>query len=267
MARMTTKTIKKSARKNHSFLKIVVTLLLVALVLGAKQYLAYQNSASMADLPEYTGSPTMTIDHNQTSFTDEDYAKAQESYINLSSLDIQGRCGVAEMSVTKEDLPKEKRGDISNVKPSGWKQAFYPELIEMNQGALYNRCHLLMYALSGLNDDERNLITGTVYFNTEAMLLVENEVLNYVSKGNRVIYRVTPVFNGTELVARGVQIEVSDVATKGQTFSRNVYCYNVQPGIDIDYNTGNSALSGEPISTDVDSKEFIEELLNTILQN
>ena len=163
------------------------------------------------------------------------------------------------MSVTKKDLPTAERGDISKVKPSGWKQAFYPDLISKNNGALYNRCHLLMYALSGLNDDERNLITGTVYLNIEGMLPYETAALNYVSKGNRIIYRVTPVFNGTERVARGVHIEAADVKTKGEKFHINAYCYNVQPGIDISYKTGNSSASGD--ASKEDNIEIIQELI------
>lgn len=252
-------TIKKSTKT-----KLVTIIIVIVLVL-IQRWLAYNNSTTMAELPEYSGKAFVTIDHNIPSFTDEDYEKAEKSYIDLSELDTLGRCGPAEMSVTKKDLPTEKRGDISKVRPTGWRQAFYPDLISRNGGALYNRCHLLMYALSGLNDDERNLITGTVYLNIEGMLSNESEILDYVSADNRILYRVTPVFNGTELVARGVHIEVGDVETKGSKFHKNIYCYNVQPGVNISYKTGNSSVGENPDTQD--NIELIQELINYFTQN
>lgn len=239
--------------------KSLVSLVAIFFILAAQFLLSYNNSATMEDLPDYSGNPSVVIDNNIPSFTNEEYEKAKKSYINLSELDYLGRCGVAEMSVTKKNLPTEKRGDISKVKPTGWRQAFYPELISKNSGALYNRCHLLMYALSGLNDDERNLITGTVYLNINGMLPYETAALDYVEAGNRILYRVTPVFNGTELVARGVHIEAGDVKTKGSDFRINVYCFNVQPNVDISYKTGNSSSNGD--ADKEDNIELIQELI------
>lgn len=240
--------------------KKIISILVVVLIIVIQQLAANSNSATLAELPEYSGQPSITIDKGIPSFTEEEYQKAKKSYVSLSDLDSLGRCGIAEMSVSKKDLPEEKRGDISKVRPTGWRQSFYPELINKNGGALYNRCHLLMYALSGLNDDDRNLITGTVYLNIEGMLPYETQALNYVSEGNRILYRVTPIFEGTELVARGVHIEAGDVKTNGSNFHINAYCYNVQPGIDISYKTGNSSANGN--ATDEDNIELIQELIN-----
>ena len=244
--------------------KKLITIIAVVLLLIVQQLLTYTNTTTLEDLPEYSGSPSVTIDRGIPSFTEEEYTKAKKSYINLSELDYLGRCGVAEMSVSKKDIPTKKRGDISKVKPTGWRQAFYPDLISKNSGALYNRCHLLMYALSGLNDDERNLITGTVYLNIDGMLPYETEALNYVSDGKRILYRVTPIFNGTERVARGVHIEAGDVKTQGSKFHINAYCYNVQPGVDISYKTGNSSSDGD--ANKEDNIEFIQELIKYFTQ-
>ena len=201
------------------------------------------SSELLNGIPEYSGKPSYVLNNNKAEFTDEEYKKAEVSYIELSELDWLGRCGLCEASLNKHTLPTEERGDISSVYPSGWKQEFYPDLIEKNEGALYNRCHLLMYAMTGLNDDNRNLITGTEYMNTKGMLPYEKAVQNWIikkSEGGNILYRVTPVFKGNELVARGVHIEAADVETKGSKFHINAYCYNVEPGIHIDYSTGKS---------------------------
>ena len=162
-----------------------------------------------------------------------------EGYIELSELDSLGRCGPALACIGKETMPTEKRGDISSVKPSGWHTVKYPDIIKDKY--LYNRCHLIGYQLSGLNAEKRNLITGTRYLNTEGMLPFENEIADYVkSTGNHVMYRVTPAFTGNELVARGVIMEAQSVEDNGKGVSFNVYCYNTQPRIMIDYETGDS---------------------------
>lgn len=192
-------------------------------------------------IPEYKSTPSYILNNNKPQFTDEEYQKAQNSYIELSELDGLGRCGPCETSLNIDSLPTEERGDISSVRPSGWHQAMYPDLIEKNGGALYNRCHLLMYALTGLNADPRNLITGTEYLNVSGMLPYEKAVQNWAIKSKKqVLYRVTPIFKDNELVARGVLIEAADVETQGKEFHINAYCYNVEPGITIDYSTGYS---------------------------
>ena len=190
----------------------------------------------IADIPEYSGSPYVEVSGNVPSFTDADLSSPAETYAPLDSL---GRCGSAMAIVSRETMPTEERGSIGMVKPSGWHTVRYDDLI--SDRYLYNRCHLIGYQLTAENANERNLITGTRYLNVEGMLPFENEVARYVeSTGNRVLYRVTPVFVGDELVARGVQMEAKSVEDGGAGVSFNVFCHNVQPGIQIDYQTGQS---------------------------
>lgn len=193
----------------------------------------------IADIPEYSGSPYVEVSGNVPSFTDADLSSPAETYTPLDSL---GRCGSAMAIVSLETMPAEERGSIGMVKPSGWHTVRYDDLIADRY--LYNRCHLIGYQLTGENANERNLITGTRHLNVEGMLPFENEVADYVERtGNRVLYRVTPVFVGGELVARGVQMEARSVEDGGAGVSFNVFCHNVQPGIEIDYGTGESRRS------------------------
>lgn len=193
-------------------------------------------SFDLSQVPAYSGSPYAVISDNVPTFTDADHAGPAESYAPLDSL---GRCGVAMAIVSRETMPTEKRGSIGMVKPSGWHTVRYDDLIADRY--LYNRCHLVGFQLAGENANERNLITGTRYLNVEGMLPFENQVADYVeATGNRVLYRVTPVFAGDELVARGVHMEALSVEDGGAGVSFNVFCYNVQPGIEIDYATGES---------------------------
>lgn len=199
----------------------------------------------IADIPEYSGSPYVEVSGNVPSFTDADLSSPAETYTPLDSL---GRCGSAMAIVSRETMPTEERGSIGMVKPSGWHTVRYDDLI--SDRYLYNRCHLIGYQLTAENANERNLITGTRYLNVEGMLPFENEVARYVeSTGNRVLYRVTPVFVGDELVARGVQMEAQSVEDGGAGVSFNVFCHNVQPGIQIDYQTGQSRRSQDAGST------------------
>lgn len=199
----------------------------------------------IADIPEYSGSPYVEVSGNAPSFTDADLSSPAETYTPLDSL---GRCGSAMAIVSRETMPTEERGSIGMVKPSGWHTVRYDDLI--SDRYLYNRCHLIGYQLTAENANERNLITGTRYLNVEGMLPFENEVARYVeSTGNRVLYRVTPVFVGDELVARGVQMEAQSVEDGGAGVSFNVFCHNVQPGIQIDYQTGQSRRSQDAGST------------------
>ena len=193
----------------------------------------------IADIPEYSGSPYVEVSGNVPSFTDADLSSPAETYTPLDPL---GRCGSAMAIVSHETMPTEERGSIGMVKPSGWHTVRYDDLI--SDRYLYNRCHLIGYQLTAENANERNLITGTRYLNVEGMLPFENEVADYVeATGNRVLYRVTPVFVGDELVARGVQMEAESVEDGGAGVSFNVFCHNVQPGIQIDYQTGQSRRS------------------------
>lgn len=188
--------------------------------------------------PEYNGTPYVKINNNIPEFNSSEIQR--EPMNSLSSLDELGRCGVATACLGPETITNEERGSIGHIRPSGWHTVKYPDVIPDRY--LYNRCHLLMYKASGILDDERNLITGTRYLNTE-MLSFETSLVSYIEEsGNHVMYRVTPVFKGNNLVASGVKMEAYSVEDNGEGLSFNVYCYNVQPGIDIDYATGNSYL-------------------------
>ncbi len=197
-------------------------------------------SIDLSSIPAYSGSPCVELNGNEPQFTEED--KARGSFEEYSPLDSLGRCGVAFALIGTETMPTEKRGSIGSVKPSGWHTIRYNGIVDGNY--LYNRCHLIGYQLAGENANPKNLITGTRYLNVEGMLPFEDEVASYVDRtGNHVLYRVTPVFDGSSLVASGVQMEAWSVEDSGAGVSFDVYCYNVQPGIDIDYATGDSALA------------------------
>lgn len=197
---------------------------------------AVSASFDLSQVPAYSGSPYVVVSGNAPSFTEEDRAAAPETYAPLDSL---GRCGVATAIVSQETMPTGERGSIGMVKPSGWHTVRYDDLIADRY--LYNRCHLIGYQLTGENANERNLITGTRYMNVEGMLSFENQIADYVeSTGNRVLYRVAPVFEGDDLVARGVHMEALSIEDGGAGVSFNVFCYNVQPGVRIDYVTGES---------------------------
>ncbi|WP_408639982.1 DNA/RNA non-specific endonuclease [Coprococcus eutactus] len=191
----------------------------------------------LADIPAYSGSAYCEINGNVPAFDDDELVT--DAFENYSDLDSLGRCGVAYANICKEIMPTEERGVIGMVKPSGWHTVKYNDRIDGNY--LYNRCHLIGYQLAGENANEKNLITGTRYLNVTGMLPFENEVADYVeSTGNHVLYRVTPVYDGDNLVASGVQMEAESVEDKGAGVSFNVYVYNVQPGVLIDYATGGS---------------------------
>ena len=187
-------------------------------------------------IPEYSGNPYVELNGNVPYFTDEELSTtAFELYSELDSL---GRCGACYANVCKEIMPTEERGSIGMVKPTGWHTVKYDCITDRY---LYNRCHLIGYQLAGENANEKNLITGTRYLNVDGMLPFENEVADYVDEtDNHVLYRVTPVFSDDNLVASGVIIEAKSVEDKGAGVQFNVYCYNVQPGISIDYIDGQS---------------------------
>ncbi len=194
---------------------------------------------SAADIPAYAGDPYVTINDNVPQFLETDLATS--SYEYYSDLDDLGRCGVVYACIGTDLMPTEERGNIGSVKPSGWHTVKY-DIVDGKY--LYNRCHLIGYQLSGENANVNNLITGTRYLNVEGMLPFENMVADYVKEtGNHVLYRVTPVFEGNNLVASGVQIEAQSVEDQGEGILFNVYCYNVQPGVTIDYATGDSTLA------------------------
>lgn len=187
-------------------------------------------------IPEYSGNPYVELNGNLPYFTDEELSTtAFELYSELDSL---GRCGAGYANICKEIMPTEERGSIGMVKPTGWHTVKYDCIADRY---LYNRCHLIGYQLAGENANEKNLITGTRYLNVDGMLPFENEVADYVNDtDNHVLYRVTPVFSGDNLLASGVIIEAKSVEDNGAGVQFNVYCYNVQPGISIDYIDGQS---------------------------
>ena len=193
-------------------------------------------AVSLEDIPAYSGEPYVILNDNWPDFDAEDLTT--EPFELYSELDYLGRCGVAYANICLEIMPTEPREEIGQVKPSGWHTAKY-ECVEGKY--LYNRCHLIGYQLAGENANKQNLITGTRYMNVDGMLPFENMVDSYVEEtGNHVLYRVTPIFDGGNLVASGVQMEALSVEDEGEGLCFNVYIYNVQPGVSIDYATGDS---------------------------
>ena len=192
-------------------------------------------------LPDYAGEPYVELDGNRPNFPDTD--KTAVSFERYSPLDSLGRCGAAYANVGSETMPTEERGPIGMIKPSGWQTVRY-DFIDGRY--LYNRCHLIGYQLTGENDNEQNLMTGTRYLNVTGMLPFENQVAGYVREtGNHVLYRATPVFEGEELVARGVELEAYSVEDEGTGVCFHVFLYNVQPGVVINYATGENRAAQE----------------------
>ena len=190
-------------------------------------------------IPEYSGQAYAEINGNIPFFDEEDINTG--SFESYSELDRLGRCGVAYANVSRELMPTEDRGEIGSIKPSGWQQAKYEGVVNSKPPYLYNRCHLIAYCLTAENANEKNLITGTRYMNVDGMLPFEEQVARYLDKNdNHVLYRVTPIFEGNNLVASGVLMEAYSVEDNGVGICFCVYCYNVQPGIEIDYRNGES---------------------------
>lgn len=197
-----------------------------------------QGKVTSANIPTYSGKAYAVINNNNPAFDESQLTT--EYFESYDILDSYGRCGKAFACLGKETMPTEERGAIGSVKPSGWHTVKY-DCVDGKY--LYNRCHLIGFQLSGENANKRNLITGTRYMNTQGMLPFENMVSDYIEEtGNHVMYRVTPVFVGDELVARGVQMEAYSVEDEGDGICFNVFCFNVQPGVVIDYATGESEL-------------------------
>ena len=202
------------------------------------------------NIPYFEGEPYVIVNNNKSFFTNSEKT-TNDVFENYNELDSLGRCGVAYANICEQLMPTEDRGAIGHIKPSGWHTVKYNDLIEGNY--LYNRCHLIAFCLAGENDNEKNLITGTRYLNTIGMLPFETQVLNYVRNNNlHVLYRVTPIFVEDELVARGVLIEAYSIEDNGK-LEFNIFAYNKQPGIYIDYNDGSS------FEIDVDNAEIVNE--------
>lgn len=215
----------------------------IFLILAIGSFLFYNfgsgatpHAVSVEEIPAYNGHAYAVINDNEPLLdTDEPAADSYEFYSELDSL---GRCGYAMACIGPDLMPTEDRESISTVKPSGWVQAQY-DCVEA--GNLYNRCHLIGFQLTGENANKQNLITGTRYLNTQGMLPYENMVADYIKEtANHVLYRVTPIYEGSNLVASGVQLEAWSVEDQGEGICFHVYVYNVQPGVIIDYATGKS---------------------------
>ena len=233
---------KRSKTDKKNINKIIVSLIIILCIVAVgyiKQNIQVSNEHNtqeykilfdISTIPEYSGEPYVEINNNIPYFTEDDYT--QEPFERYSELDEKGRCRTAFANVCKEIMPPEGdiRGDISSVKPTGWVQNKY------NGKYLYNRCHLVGYQLADEDANELNLITGTRYFNVSGMLPFEN--INKINQNVHVLYRVTPIFEGDNLLASGVEIEAYSVEDRGKGICFNVYVYNVQPEINIDYKTG-----------------------------
>lgn len=250
-------------------IKILSLLLAVLMLCSCSAYTAVSENLSIAkestsstitidEIPEYSSSPYIEINGNKPDF---DVSKYSESFESYGDLDELGRCTVCFANISKELMPTNERGAIGSVKPTGWHTVKY-DCVDGKY--LYNRCHLIGYQLTAENANERNLITGTRYLNVDGMLPFEEKVAEYVkNSGNHVLYRVTPKFKGDELIARGVQIEAMSVEDNGVGICFNVYCYNVQPQIKIDYQTGDSEYIGESNSTNDSDDEKQTFIVNT----
>lgn len=212
-------------------------------------------SISLSDIPAYSGKAYVEINGNVPYFNDSELVTT--SFENYSSLDSLGRCGIAYANICKEIMPTEERGNIGSVKPSGWQTVKY-DFVDGKY--LYNRCHLIGFQLAGENANTKNLITGTRYMNVEGMLPFENMVADYVKEtDNHVLYRVTPVFDGDNLVASGVLMEAKSVEDNGDGILFNVYCYNSQPGVFISYTDGSSQLDGSITTTETNNTAVTQQ--------
>ena len=244
--------------------------LLLALSLAGCELLAPAPSSPLSggsfdpeSLPAYSGEPYVGVNGNVPYFTEEDLTT--DAFEEYSPLDALGRCGVAFANVCPELMPTEERGEIGMIRPSGWQTVRYDGVVDGNY--LYNRCHLIGYQLSGENANEENLITGTRYMNVEGMLPFENMVADYIKEtGNHVLYRAIPIFEGENLVASGVVMEALSVEDEGEGVCFHVYVYNVQPGVEIDYATGESWETGDSAFSALESQAEEQEadyVLNT----
>ena len=208
------------------------------LLTTSNENLIFENSFELENIPNFSTEPYVIINENEPEFSQDDFKT--KSFERYSNLDILGRCETAFANLSIDTMPSadEERESISSIEPSGWINKKY-DIVD--GGYLYNRCHLIGYQLSAENANEKNLITGTRYMNTEGMLPFENKVAEYIKETrNHVLYKVTPIYENDNLVASGVQIEAKSVEDNGKGICFNVYCYNVQPGIEINYKTGES---------------------------
>ncbi len=253
--------------KNKLKQGFIITLLLISLVFSGCQNLndtidkfsgnvsESNNSSEVAKLSHtsYKNKPYEVLANGKPEFTKKQ-KQDKKAFENYSELDSLGRCGVAFANICRELMPDSERTGIGMIRPSGWKTAKYNGIVDGNY--LYNRCHLIGFQLAGENANEKNLITGTRYMNVNGMLPFEDEVAHYVKKtNNHVLYRVTPVFKGNNLVAEGVKMEAYSVEDNGEGVCFNVFVYNVQPQITINYANGDSRLSSDTTKSENSSKQ------------
>lgn len=226
--------------KRLAFILVALAVLLSACgVYSSYDLSSAPNSITVENVPAFSGKPYIEIENNKPDFSASDLEAAPYEY--FSPLDYLGRCGEVRAMLSPILMPTEERGEIGRIKPSGWHTVKY-DIVDGKY--LYNRCHLIGFQLSGENANKRNLITGTRYMNVEGMLPFENAVADYIKEtGNRVLYRVTPVYDGENLLTNGVQIEAQSVEDGGKGVCFNVFVYNCQPGVEIDYATGGSKLT------------------------
>lgn len=227
------------------FRKIFLILFIVFSIVGCDSPVkSLEEAVNLADIPEYTTEPYVTINNNIPYFEESDMESY--SFEIYSDLDELNRCGTAFANISKDLMPIEERESIGQIKPSGWQTVKYDIV---NGKYLYNRCHLIGFQLTGENANEQNLMTGTRYMNTEGMLPFENMVADYIKEtNNHVLYRVTPIYEGNNLLANGVLMEAQSVEDQGEGIQYCVYVYNVQPGIAINYSNGESQLMNETTS-------------------
>lgn len=247
---------KKSKKKNIKKLILVLIVLSLLCLIGKlklaivdeTRHLSVEDNGSVSvvcsnadDILEYNGSDYIVLNNGVPNFNEWDLQNISGEH--YSDLDELGRCGVAYAMLDSSMMPTEERKSIGHIKPSGWVQKKYDGIINSNPPYLYNRCHLIAFALTGQNDNEKNLITGTRYMNSVAMLPWEEKVMKYLDNSdNHVLYRVTPYFKGKELVARGVEMEAYSVEDNGKSLCFHVFVYNIQPEVQIDYLTGESSI-------------------------
>lgn len=225
-------------KKNTGWCWAIIIIVAVAVIIACIYKLKYANNEpfDLSNIPEYSGVPYCELNDNIPSFETNDYSK--QPFVHYSELDSLGRCGVAYAKLSIEMMPSEERKQINSIVPSGWQNDKYSFI---DQEYLYNRCHLIAFMLAGENANEKNLITGTRYLNIEGMLPFETRVARYIElTKNHVLYRITPIYKGNNLVASGIQMEAWSIEDNGENICFNVFIYNVQPGVVIDYSTGDS---------------------------
>ena len=232
--------------KKILYARIGFIISVIIILTGCSETLTNSQNFSLDSVPAFSGKPYVTLNNNQPYFTSDEIKST--SFEKYSPLDHLGRSGVALSCLGTALMPSEERGAIGNIKPSGWHTVKY-DIVDGKY--LYNRCHLIGYQLSGENANIKNLITGTRYMNINGMLPFENMVADYIKESNNhVMYRVNPIYNGNNLVASGITMEAYSVEDSGEGICFNVYVYNVQPGIYIDYATGDSSLLENENDTD-----------------